>query len=295
MLVLPLPTSNSAREARAYPWGQDTIVVHDRVTNASYGRHSAPLSIKTVKSGAESYNIHGFFDRVTTGRYLIVNDGQEYESVIDEPEPVETLCVFFSGRDVTCALHSWESDELLLSGSTGRSIEFSSVALRIDPLVARHVIELPSLAQAPSLRQQEAVQSLLRAMFRTEKALRGKATNIPCVRASTREELQRRCLVGLAYMDAHWNEDVTLEDLAAVAGLSQGHFLRAFTQCFGLTPSKALRRRRLDHAADALRVGGQSVTEVALSCGYTNHSAFTRAFSALHGVAPSIYAKARER
>lgn len=81
-------------------------------------------------------------------------------------------------------------------------------------------------------------------------------------------------------------ENIAIEEVARAAGCSAFHLQRMFPYLTGLTLADYLRRRRLSLAAEAL-AQGQRVTDVAIAFGYDSPTAFTRAFKALHGVAPS--------
>jgi AraC-like DNA-binding protein len=85
--------------------------------------------------------------------------------------------------------------------------------------------------------------------------------------------------------------NVTLDDLAEVAGLSKYHFLRQFSQVVGMTPGAYLRTLRLCHAARKLRTTDLPILEVALSVGFADHPSFSRAFARHMGMTPSEYQK----
>lgn len=83
--------------------------------------------------------------------------------------------------------------------------------------------------------------------------------------------------------------NVSLDDLAQVAGLSKYHFLRQFSQVVGMTPGAYLRMLRLCHAARKLRTTDMPILEVALSVGFADHPSFSRAFARHMGMTPSEY------
>jgi AraC-like DNA-binding protein len=85
--------------------------------------------------------------------------------------------------------------------------------------------------------------------------------------------------------------NVTLDELAEVAGLSKYHFLRQFSQVVGMTPGAYLRTLRLCHAARKLRTTNMPILEVALSVGFADHPSFSRAFARHMGMTPSEYQK----
>jgi AraC family transcriptional regulator len=90
----------------------------------------------------------------------------------------------------------------------------------------------------------------------------------------------------LDYIEEHLTEPVDLQAAARMAGCSEYHFRRMFAFLAGMSLSEFIRRRRLTLAAEDL-VGGDKVIDVALKYQYDSPDAFTRAFQAQHGVAPS--------
>lgn len=79
----------------------------------------------------------------------------------------------------------------------------------------------------------------------------------------------------------------TVNELAAVALMSRSIFAQRFAATVGEPPLHYLARWRLTMAADLLRSGGMKVTEAAQRVGYASDAAFSRAFKAHFGYAPS--------
>ncbi|PYR26459.1 MAG: hypothetical protein DMF98_08985, partial [Acidobacteria bacterium] len=90
----------------------------------------------------------------------------------------------------------------------------------------------------------------------------------------------------LEYMDAHFDEPLTLESLARVAGLSVHHFARAFRQSTGEPPHQFLLRRRIERATEMLKQPELPLSEIALAVGFSDHSHFARHFRRLVGMSP---------
>lgn len=93
----------------------------------------------------------------------------------------------------------------------------------------------------------------------------------------------------LEHIQHHLDDELRPEDLAELAGFSRHHFHRVFR---GMTDESVMghvRRLRLERAAQHLKYGADSITDVALVAGYASHEAFTRAFSAKFGTSPSLY------
>ena len=76
-----------------------------------------------------------------------------------------------------------------------------------------------------------------------------------------------------------FTEPVTPSTLAHRAGLSPPQFARLMKRLFGLTPSQFIAKTRIAVASCLLRETTQSVSDIALACGFYDHSAFTRACS----------------
>ena len=102
----------------------------------------------------------------------------------------------------------------------------------------------------------------------------------------------RRVQPALAFAAAHLDDDLSLALLAKQAGLSPFHLHRVFSAAAGETPKQYTLRLRLGRAAVMLLTAGDSVLDIALSCGFQSHEAFTRAFRRRFGMTPSAY---RER
>jgi len=90
----------------------------------------------------------------------------------------------------------------------------------------------------------------------------------------------------LWYVESHFGGAITLDDVAAAAGVSRFHLARAFGVATGMPIMRYVRARRLTEAARALAAGAPDILAVALDAGYGSHEAFTRAFGDQFGLAP---------
>ena len=93
----------------------------------------------------------------------------------------------------------------------------------------------------------------------------------------------------LALAAASPDGDLRLAVLAAHAGLSAFHLHRVLSAVTGETPKEYTLRLRLSHAAALLLTTGQSVLDIALSCGFNSHESFTRAFQRHFDTTPRAY------
>lgn len=90
----------------------------------------------------------------------------------------------------------------------------------------------------------------------------------------------------LWYIESHFGEPLTLDDVAGASGLSRFHLSRTFAATVGQPVVTYLRGRRLSEAARLLVSGAPDILQVALGAGYNSHEAFTRAFRDQFGLTP---------
>src|SRR3954468_17312614 len=90
----------------------------------------------------------------------------------------------------------------------------------------------------------------------------------------------------LWFIESHLAQPLNLDEVAAIAGVSRFHIVRAFAAATGLSVMRYVRARRLSEAARALANGAPDILDVALDADYGSHEAFTRAFREHFGVTP---------
>jgi AraC family transcriptional regulator len=90
----------------------------------------------------------------------------------------------------------------------------------------------------------------------------------------------------LWFIESHFGDDISLVDVATVAGVSRFYMTRAFSIATGHGVMRYVRSRRLSEAAKKLAVGAPEIIALALEYGYGSHEAFTRAFREEFGLTP---------
>jgi AraC family transcriptional regulator len=80
------------------------------------------------------------------------------------------------------------------------------------------------------------------------------------------------------YLEAHLDDDISLNEIAAIADLSPSHFSRAFRKTTGQSPIQYLMQRRLERAKELLAVPEIPLVEVGLLSGFKNQSHFSTLF-----------------
>jgi len=90
----------------------------------------------------------------------------------------------------------------------------------------------------------------------------------------------------LWFIESHLAEALSLDEIAAIGGVSRFHLVRAFAAATGSPVMRYVRARRLSEAARALANGAPDILALALEADYGSHEAFTRAFRDHFGVTP---------
>lgn len=93
----------------------------------------------------------------------------------------------------------------------------------------------------------------------------------------------------LTYVKEHYGERLTVEDVSALTGYSQAHFMRLFHKETGQTFIAFLNEYRLTAAAYYLKETSMPIGEIASQCGFDNFSYFIRLFRRRYGVSPRTY------
>lgn len=101
--------------------------------------------------------------------------------------------------------------------------------------------------------------------------------------------LLRRLLRAKDRMDAASHEDWPVRRLAAVSGVSQAHFARAFKAAFGIPPHRYLLTRRIERAAALLRDSDLPILDIALQTGWNSLGTFGRVFRDVTGESPGAF------
>ena len=107
------------------------------------------------------------------------------------------------------------------------------------------------------------------------------------------EDFNRRLLRARDAMDRAYAEPLDVRSVAAVAHVSEAHFIRSFRAVFGETPHRYLQRRRVERSMFLLRETDRSVTDVCLDVGFTSLGTFSRTFREIIGVAVRQSRRAR--
>ncbi|MGD8176035.1 helix-turn-helix domain-containing protein [Marinimicrobium sp. ARAG 43.8] len=93
------------------------------------------------------------------------------------------------------------------------------------------------------------------------------------------------------YIRANYAEPLSIPDIATRFGFSQRQLERRFGDTFRASPSQYLIRLRVLIASDRLKESNEPISDIALDCGFYDHSSFIRHFKRMMGMTPLAYRK----
>ena len=102
-----------------------------------------------------------------------------------------------------------------------------------------------------------------------------------------REEVSPAVAQSLRHLETAYDRPVSPSSLARKARMSAARFARVIRRIHGLSPMQLITKTRITVGCRLLRETDASVADIALECGFSDHSAFTRAFRAVTGMPPT--------
>jgi AraC-like DNA-binding protein len=254
----------------------DLEVLHARFIEHRFARHSHEhYVIGVVEAGVQAYSYRGARHVTPAGQIFLVNPGEAHtgEAATDEGYVYRTV---------------YPRPELMLQVArelTGRAVLpfFTSAVIDDEKLAGRFVRFHRAVAGGASTM---SVESHLTAALAHSIHRYGDRS------LSRFPSLNERGAIRKAreYIDAHYDEDVSLGGLAALVQLSPFHFARAFRKAVGLPPHAYLDTVRIKGARELL-LRGTPIADVSVAVGYGDQSHFTHRFKRLLGMTPGQVAR----
>ncbi|MCC8168120.1 MAG: AraC family transcriptional regulator [Clostridiales bacterium] len=90
----------------------------------------------------------------------------------------------------------------------------------------------------------------------------------------------------LAFIEQNFQNDISVEDIAATCGLNRSYFGKIFKEAIGRSPQEFLLRYRMIKATELLKLTSLSITDISMAIGYANPLHFSRAFKNIYGMSP---------
>jgi AraC family transcriptional regulator len=261
------------------------LVYCDLKAGSSMIGASAP-SLKLVLDGDERYEIDGRTIAVRPGEFLYLDAGSHCVGI--NRGDMKGICLLLPPTIAPEQDTSAFGDDLVL----GRALVLSTKASAMGRTLldyGRRIAHDPTLGPALA---DELVARVEIAIAEPLAESRAAMDGVKAAKLSTRRELYRRLERARSFLHEHDDRNVTLGEMAVVAGLSQFHLARYFKDAFEVSPISYHRALRLKRAA-ALLAHGSSVAEAAEATGYSDPVALSHAFRRKYGAPPHMWTRQR--
>jgi len=269
-----------------YPCVHHTAVGQDRpvgqVETFREHRHNLyHVVVYTRSQGA--FSLEGTVVEAVPGTVVCVSPGQWHDFVSYRRQSVYSEVTFSfetpSGRLLDLSF------ERLLQEFTGLTLTLRpwqvispDKAHHLDSLILRITDHAKSGSETATYCCQSSLASLLDALVWS-------CTEFPRSLSGTDERL----IEVRQFIEKHYAEPITVDELAALAGMSKGYLFRAFKKAFGQPPLTYRQELRLEAAKTLLRATSLRCREVARRCGCDNVQFFCRLFRRATGLTPGQY------
>jgi AraC family transcriptional regulator len=252
------------------------------------------LGVKYVASGEEVYYANQKKYIVKKGEYIIGNDFTKSIVQIDEHDPVQGLCI-----DISSEIISEVAQYHDLNGS-----DLSEFLLSDQLFVNRYNVKNTSLGYSlieinrkiksgqfnNDLHHNELFYSLAESVITDQRFVFDHLNKMDFKKVITNEEVFRAILDAKSFMDQHILDNLSLEQICLHAGISKYHFIRVFKNTFGVSPYQYQKRKRLEMAKLEIDKG-RAIKETVFLFGYSDVSAFYKAFKQVFGQLPAVRKK----
>ena len=276
------PNQGRLRQDEARLWRVPFLggldVLQARFVKQAFARHTHEVfTVGVVWQGAAEFWNRGAKHVAPGGSVMMIN-----------PDEVNTGHPFAEDGYVHLVLYpSAEQLRTVAEQVTGRKVAtlYFPQSVATAPDVARRLTAAHRVLADPAA-------SLLARETTLQGALASLITSLGDERLSPTRGGRERAVVRevRAYLEEHACEDISLDDLARLSGLSPFYLTRVFRQEVGLPPHAYQVQVRVQRAQGWI-AAGWSLTEVALAAGFSDQSAFSNQFKRHVGVTPGQYAR----
>lgn len=273
-----LPNGNKARFSSLT---DDVTLMQASFTNHAFDRHSHDcFSIGLTTYGVQQFRCKGQQYDSRPGDFVLFNPDQDHDGRAGTDDGFRYTIWYIPDAVVRCCL---DVDAAL----AGQPYFAAPHVTDRDMAVAFRTLtqDLPTHSRE-ALRTESLVRTFLQAMLQRH----GEPSQAEALHPADAGMVRLTRVKD--YIRAYFHRDLTLVELAGVAGLSRSHLTRLFGATFHVSPHVYLNAVRIGHAKTLISLG-MPLASVAVESGFVDQSHLTRRFKGSVGVAPADWRRMR--
>ena len=231
---------------------------------------------------------HYLFHYVISGKGLLLANGQEYAIEgghgflitpgevttyrADEQDPWEYTWIEFDGLRAHEALN--------LAGISGQNPVYSPASAKAGQLLQEQMLFLVNHSQDSPLRQ------IGYGFLFLDQLVQSSASHQAQSPRRLRDFYMKEAL---SFIEQHYSEDISIEDISSFCGLNRSYFSKVFRDTMGESPQGFLLHYRMARAAQLLTESRLPISTISTMVSYPNQLHFSRAFKNVYGISPRDY------
>lgn len=236
--------------------------------------------IVILLSGRVDYTVEGMSYALLPYDALLVRHHMIHKAIIDKSEPYDRIIIYIdpncleryapSAGLMDCFASAEKRRYCLMRPDEDMKKALSDKLSELENAVADSDFAADIMRSTALVR----LMVVLNRIMQTDTASQGELS-----------DFDDKIAEALSYINENLSGDLGIDELAARSYLSRYHFMRLFKAQTGYTVHNYIRQKRLNQAARLIREG-HSAAQAASECGFSDYSAFHRAFTRTFGVSP---------
>jgi len=278
--------------------------IDDVSTNAYYfntnklssGEHVSRFSIRTISDGYQKHVLKNREFVLDKNRYLLINEGEEFTSELQTNNPIEGLLIAFNKSDYNSLVknftHSHKEliDDPFETDDASIPFDVQDFGMNLNMQLYFHKLKEEILyGEEQSIYYEELFNKILSEIYVKQNSLQNDIHNLKAEKNSTKKEIFKRIELCRNYMDNHFSENISLNDLALKSTMSPYHLQRCFKAFYKVSPHQYLISRRIEKAKFLLKDTAMTVGGITKNIGFSCQSSFGRLFKKQIGTSPKTY------
>ena len=248
--------------------------------------HISRLSIRLMLNGEQYYKVGNRECLVTPQNFLLINQGQRYQTAFKDEQELEMLMVAFKPGMAEDIYRSFTASPMQLLDDPFAAtppLPFFEQTYLLDPFIRQQFQYLRRLMDTP-LDYRNATDldtiytTLLERLIALQYKLSQQIDQLVHQRRSVREEIYDRLNIARNFIEVHYQQPLSVPEVAQAAALSPHHFKRLFKQAYHITPHQFLVQKRLEAAQRLIQTQAIEIQAVCQRVGFDDTSSFIRLF-----------------